>query len=325
MVPPFDTREHQEWGRGDIGARRGRITVVVAEHSSREARDQWPTAGGARRWLPLVTGLFVTVLIISNIIAVKLVTIGPLVVTAAIVLFPVSYILADVLTEVYGYAVARRTIWIGFLCNLVAVLAIVAGGLIPAAPFWDGQDAYDAILGYSSRLLVASFVAYLGGEFLNAFVLAKLKLRTGGRHLWLRTIGSTLVGQALDSAVFVVVAFAGVLPTGAWSPRRVAVGRQVAVRSPGHAADLSRGRLPEAQRRRRSLRSSDAVQSSGVARRLTIARNRRHVAVPARTASGESDELVSPEPPPRGVALVLVEVAAGTPNPTDSAIAAGSG
>ena len=172
-------------------------------------------AGGARRWLPLVTGLFVTVLIISNIIAVKLVTIGPLVVTAALVLFPVSYILADVLTEVYGYAVARRTIWIGFLCNLVAVVAIVVGGLIPPAAFWDGQDAYDAILGYSSRLLAASFVAYLGGEFLNAFVLAKLKLRTGGRHLWLRTIGSTLVGQALDSAVFVVVAFAGVLPTEA--------------------------------------------------------------------------------------------------------------
>ncbi len=172
-------------------------------------------AGGARRWLPLVTGLFVTVLIISNIIAVKLVTIGPLVVTAAIVLFPVSYILADVLTEVYGYGVARRTIWIGFLCNLVAVLAIVVGGVIPAAPFWEAQDAYDAILGYSSRLLAASFVAYLGGEFLNAFVLAKLKLRTGGRHLWLRTIGSTLVGQALDSAVFVVVAFAGVLPTEA--------------------------------------------------------------------------------------------------------------
>ena len=178
------------------------------------ARGGANAAGGARRWLPPVTGLFVTVLIISNIIAVKLVTIGPLVVTAAIVLFPVSYIVADVLTEVYGYAVARRTIWIGFLCNLVAVLAIVAGGLIPAAPFWDGQDAYDAILGYSSRLLVASFVAYLGGEFLNAFVLAKLKLRTGGRHLWLRTIGSTLVGQALDSTVFVVVAFAGVLPTG---------------------------------------------------------------------------------------------------------------
>lgn len=168
-----------------------------------------PAAG---RWLPLVTGLFVTVLVISNIIAVKLVTAGPLVVTAAIVLFPVSYILADVLTEVYGYAVARQVIWIGFLCNLVAVCAMTIGGLLPAAPFWQDQAAYDAILGFSARLLGASFLAYLGGEFLNAFVLAKLKLRTGGRHLWLRTVSSTLVGQALDSLVFVVVAFAGVLP-----------------------------------------------------------------------------------------------------------------
>lgn len=168
-----------------------------------------PAAG---RWLPLVTGLFVTVLVISNIIAVKLVTVGPLVVTAAIVLFPVSYILADVLTEVYGYAVARQVIWIGFLCNLVAVCAMTIGGLLPAAPFWQEQEAYDAILGFSARLLGASLLAYLGGEFLNAFVLAKLKLRTGGRHLWLRTVSSTLVGQALDSLVFVVVAFAGVLP-----------------------------------------------------------------------------------------------------------------
>lgn len=168
-----------------------------------------PAAG---RWLPLVTGLFVTVLVISNIIAVKLVTVGPLVVTAAIVLFPVSYILADVLTEVYGYAVARQVIWIGFLCNLVAVCAMTIGGLLPAAAFWQEQEAYDAILGFSARLLGASFLAYLGGEFLNAFVLAKLKLRTGGRHLWLRTVSSTLVGQALDSLVFVVVAFAGVLP-----------------------------------------------------------------------------------------------------------------
>ena len=167
------------------------------------------------RWLPLVTGLFVTVLIISNIVAVKLVSIGPLVVTAAIVLFPISYIVADVLTEVYGYAVARRTIWIGFLCNLVAVVAIMLGGLLPPAPFWQQQEAYEAILGYSARLLAASFVAYLGGEFLNAFVLAKLKVRTSGRHLWLRTISSTVVGQALDSVLFVVVAFGGVLPADA--------------------------------------------------------------------------------------------------------------
>ncbi len=164
------------------------------------------------RWLPLVTGLFVTALIVSNIIAVKLVTAGPLVLPAAVILFPLSYIVADVLTEVYGYATARRVIWIGFLCNLLAVAAIALGGLIPAAPFWDGQAAYDAILGFSARLLAASFLAYLGGEFLNAFVLAKLKLSTAGRHLWLRTITSTIFGQGLDSAVFVTVAFAGVIP-----------------------------------------------------------------------------------------------------------------
>jgi hypothetical protein len=186
------------------------MTVADARHSTAEpGRGSGAPVG---RWLPLVTGLFVSVLIISNIVAVKLVSIGPLVLTAAFVLFPLSYIVADVLTEVYGYAVARRTIWIGFLCNLVAVAAIVVGGLIPAADFWDQQAAYDAILGYSVRLLLASFVAYLCGEFLNAFVLAKLKLRTAGRHLWLRTIGSTVVGQAVDSALFVVVAFGGVLP-----------------------------------------------------------------------------------------------------------------
>ena len=169
-------------------------------------------APAAGRWLPLITGLFVTALIISNIIAVKLISAGPLVLPVAVILFPLSYIVADVLTEVYGYAAARRVIWIGFLCNLLAVAAIAVGGRIPAAPFWEGQAAYDAILGFSGRLLAASFFAYLGGEFLNAFVLAKLKLRTAGRHLWLRTISSTVAGQGVDSALFITVAFAGVVP-----------------------------------------------------------------------------------------------------------------
>ena len=169
-------------------------------------------APAAGRWLPLITGLFVTALIISNIIAVKLISAGPLVLPVAVILFPLSYIVADVLTEVYGYAAARRVIWIGFLCNLLAVAAIAVGGRIPAAPFWEDQAAYDAILGFSGRLLAASFFAYLGGEFLNAFVLAKLKLRTAGRHLWLRTITSTVAGQGVDSALFITVAFAGVVP-----------------------------------------------------------------------------------------------------------------
>jgi queuosine precursor transporter len=103
-------------------------------------------------------------------------------------------------------------IWLGFLCNLLAVLAIWLGGLMPAAPFWKEQEAYESILGYTPRLLAASFLAYLVGEFANSIVLAKMKLATNGRWLWSRTIGSTLVGQGLDSLVFIFVAFLGTIP-----------------------------------------------------------------------------------------------------------------
>jgi uncharacterized integral membrane protein (TIGR00697 family) len=126
--------------------------------------------------------------------------------------FPVSYICGDVLTEVYGYGVARRVIWLGFFCNLLAVVAIYLGGILPAAPFWQDQQAYETILGYTPRLLVASFLAYLIGEFANSYVLAKMKVAMNGRWLWSRTIGSTLVGQALDSLVFIVLAFVGTIP-----------------------------------------------------------------------------------------------------------------
>ena len=162
-----------------------------------------------------IVALFVATLVASNVIAVKVVALGSLVLPAAIILFPVAYILGDVLTEVYGYAAARRVIWIGFLCNLLVVAAIWVAGMLPAAVFWDGQDAWNSVLGAAPRILLASFLAYLVGEFANAFVLAKLKVATEGRHLWLRTIGSTLVGQGLDSAVFITLAFAGILPTGA--------------------------------------------------------------------------------------------------------------
>jgi queuosine precursor transporter len=171
------------------------------------------------RYFPLVTALFVTTLIISNIIAVKVVQIGPLFLPAAVILFPVAYIFGDVLTEVYGYGRARQVIWTGFFCNLIAVVAIWIGGLLPAAPFWTAgiynspqaaQQAYQAILGFTPRLLVASFVAYLAGEFLNSFVLAKLKIKTQGRFLWIRTITSTLVGQGVDSLIFLSIAFYGI-------------------------------------------------------------------------------------------------------------------
>jgi hypothetical protein len=103
-------------------------------------------------------------------------------------------------------------IWLGFFCNLIAVVAIWLGQILPAASFWDGQAAYERILGYTPRLLGASFLAYLVGEFTNSFVLAKMKIATQGRWLWTRTIGSTLVGQAVDSAVFMTLAFAGTIP-----------------------------------------------------------------------------------------------------------------
>jgi uncharacterized integral membrane protein (TIGR00697 family) len=173
------------------------------------------------RWLPFITALFVTTLITSNIIAVKLVNLFGLFVPAAVILFPIAYIFGDVLTEVYGYAHARQVIWTGFFCNLVAVIAIWLGGLLPAAPFWaagnfatsqTAQQAYQAILGAAPRLLLASFIAYLIGEFLNSFVLAKLKLKTAGKFLWIRTIGSTLIGQGADSAVFITIAFVGIIP-----------------------------------------------------------------------------------------------------------------
>jgi queuosine precursor transporter len=163
----------------------------------------------------VVVAVFVTCLIAANITAVKLVGIFGFVLPAAVIVFPISYICGDVLTEVYGYRVARRVIWLGFLCNLLAVVAIFLGGLLPAAPVFEAQEAYDRILGYAPRVLAASFLAYLVGEFANAIVLAKMKVATNGRFLWSRTIGSTLVGQGLDSLVFIVLAFAGTIPASA--------------------------------------------------------------------------------------------------------------
>jgi uncharacterized integral membrane protein (TIGR00697 family) len=179
------------------------------------ASDQQRTSTSPKhysQWFVLVTAVFITCLITANITAVKLVGVFGLVLPAGVIVFPISYIFGDVLTEVYGYRQARRVIWLGFFCNLIAVVAIWLGQVLPAASFWDGQAAYERILGYTPRLLVASFLAYLVGEFANSFVLAKMKIATSGRWLWTRTIGSTLVGQGLDSLVFITLAFVGTIP-----------------------------------------------------------------------------------------------------------------
>ena len=163
-------------------------------------------------WFVVMASMFVTCLITANIIAVKLIFLWGFLVPAGIIVFPLSYLFGDVLTEVYGYGAARRVIWLGFACNLLAVIAIYLGGLAPAAPFWRNQGAYETILGFTPRLLLASFIAYLLGEFTNSFVLAKLKIATKGRWLWTRTIGSTLVGEGLDTIIFIGIAFWGIIP-----------------------------------------------------------------------------------------------------------------
>ena len=155
----------------------------------------------------IIVALFITCLITANITAVKLIDLCGFILPAAILIFPLSYIIGDVLTEVYGYRQARRVIWLGFFCNLIAVAAIWCGLILPPASFWQAQEAYERILGYTPRLLLASFLAYLAGEFTNAYVLARMKIATQGRWLWLRTISSTLVGQGLDSLLFISLAF----------------------------------------------------------------------------------------------------------------------
>jgi hypothetical protein len=148
-----------------------------------------------RRWLPLISAIFVTTLVISNIIAVKLVSVGGLIMPAAIFIFPISYIFGDILTEVYGYARSRRVIWIGFFCNLLAVGAIWISINLPAAPVWNlgafessaaAQKAYAAIFGFTPRILIASFAAYLFGEFINSGPMDyKIGLRSFGHAFYL--------------------------------------------------------------------------------------------------------------------------------------------
>lgn len=167
------------------------------------------------KFYQFIIALFVTCLIISNIIAVKIGAFGTYFLPVAVILFPITYIIGDILTEVYGYQAARRAIWMGFMCNLIAVIAIYIAIKIPAAPFFENQKGFEQILGFAPRLLVASFIAYLVGQFSNSFVMAKMKIKSAGKHLWMRTIGSTIVGEGLDSLIFITIAFWGVMPSSA--------------------------------------------------------------------------------------------------------------
>ncbi|HRY31320.1 MAG TPA: queuosine precursor transporter [Candidatus Paceibacterota bacterium] len=156
---------------------------------------------------------FVAILMISNTVAVKLIGLGPLVFTGAFLIFPISYIFGDILTEVYGYKATRRIIWAGFFSQILMIFCYWLVQVMPSASVWPNQLAYESILGIVPRIVVASMIAYFCGEFVNSYVLSKMKIFTAGKHLWARTIGSTVVGQLVDSALFTTLAFIATVPT----------------------------------------------------------------------------------------------------------------
>ena len=153
------------------------------------------------KYLDIITVFFVVALLVSNIASTKITQVGFMVLDGGTLLFPLTYIFGDILTEVYGFKKSRRVIWLGFLsCILMSVVFGIVG-LLPSASGWDNQDAYMKILGQTPRIVLASLIAYFFGAFSNSFILAKMKVLTKGKWLWTRTIGSTLVGQFLDSII----------------------------------------------------------------------------------------------------------------------------
>jgi uncharacterized integral membrane protein (TIGR00697 family) len=172
-----------------------------------------PAPGRSRsyRYYDLVMAAFVTVLLCANLIgASKVAQIGPLTFGAGVLFFPLSYVFGDVLTEVYGYARARKVVWAGFGAMAFASFMSAVVLAFPPAPRWPHQEAFRTVFGNTPRIVLASLVAYFCGEFANSYVLARLKVRMEGRRLWLRTIGSTIVGEGIDSLIFYPLAFVGV-------------------------------------------------------------------------------------------------------------------
>jgi uncharacterized integral membrane protein (TIGR00697 family) len=159
-------------------------------------------------------GLFLTCLLVSNIIAGKLILVFGLVLPSAVILFPITYILGDVFTEVYGFKSTRIVIWTGFAANVLMSLVFLAALALPHPEFWKGQGAFESVLGLTPRIVFASLVAYWVGEFANSITLSALKKATKGKHLWTRTIASTVIGQGLDTALFIFLSFFGSVPPG---------------------------------------------------------------------------------------------------------------
>lgn len=185
---------------------------------SRSASD---LAGRQFRYYDFVMAAFVAILLLSNIIgaakpAVLTISGAQWIFGAGILFFPLGYVIGDVLTEVYGYARARRVIWVGFAALLFMAFMSWVVVALPPAPGWDGQAAYESVFGQVWRIVIASITAFWAGEFVNSYVMARMKVWTAGKHLWSRTIGSTIVGQGIDSLIFYPLAF-----WGTWSNEQV--------------------------------------------------------------------------------------------------------
>lgn len=163
-------------------------------------------------FLPVLTGLFTATLLITNVLNCKIIRVGPLPFTGGLLMFPLAALFGDILTEVYGYAESRKVIWTGLSSLVLFAVMIEICSVMPADPLWKNQGAYDAILGAVPRIVAASLTAYFVGEFSNSYVLAKCKIRTQGRFMFLRFVLSTVAGQFIDSATFVLVAFSGTMP-----------------------------------------------------------------------------------------------------------------
>ncbi|MFH1822103.1 MAG: queuosine precursor transporter [Patescibacteria group bacterium] len=165
------------------------------------------------RYFDIIMALFVAVLLISNIASTKIVALWKFTFDGGTLIFPLSYIFGDILTEVYGYRRARKVIWVGFFsAMLMSIILMIVVALKPASD-WPYQEAYKNIIGLTPRIVVASLIAFLAGGFSNSYILAKIKVWLKGKFLWVRTISSTLVGQGVDTIIFILIAFYGVLPT----------------------------------------------------------------------------------------------------------------
>lgn len=202
--------------------------MEIGSNTAPAGRNATPQtiAGHHFRYFDLVMAAFVAILLLSNVLGagkvavVTLPFVGVWPFGAGILFFPLSYVIGDVLTEVYGYARARRVIWVGFAATLFMALMAWIVVALPPAPDWTNQAAYAAVFGQVPRIVLASVCAFWVGEFVNSYVMARMKVWTAGRHLWTRTIGSTLVGQGVDSLIFYPLAFLG---AAGWTPHLVVV------------------------------------------------------------------------------------------------------